>query len=95
MKSPPHPGEHLLHDCIEPLGLTVAQAAGKLGVSRQALTGVVAGRGGITAELAVRLSKAFGGSPDVWLGMQMRYDLAEVMRRADEIEVVRLSPEAA
>ena len=90
MKNPPHPGEHIRLDCILPLGLSITAAARILGVSRQALNNLVNGHAGISPEMAVRLSKAFGGSPEVWLGMQMEYDLAQVMRRADRIEVERV-----
>lgn len=95
MRDPPHPGEHIRHDCIEPLGLSISAAARKLGVTRQALNNLVNGHAGVSPEMAVRLSKAFGGSPEVWLRMQMQYELAQVMKRADEIAVDRLSPAAA
>lgn len=75
MHDPPHPGKHIRHDCLEPLGLSVTKAAHVLGVSRKALSELVNGRSGISSEMAIRLSKAFGGSPDVWLRMQMSYDL--------------------
>jgi addiction module HigA family antidote len=71
MKNPPHPGEHLRHDYLEPLGLSVTAAARTLGVTRQMLNNLVNGSTGISPEMAIRLSKAFGGSPEVWLGMQM------------------------
>jgi addiction module HigA family antidote len=70
MKNPPHPGRMVRQECIEPLGLTVTEAAMRLGVTRQALNNLVNGKGGISAEMAVRLSKAFGSSPEVWLGMR-------------------------
>ena len=63
MKNPPHPGRIVRQECIEPLGLTVTEAAKRLGVTRQALNNLVNGKGGISAEMAVRLSKAFGASP--------------------------------
>ncbi len=97
MKNPPHPGEHLRRDYLEPLGLSVTAAARTLGVTRQTLNNLVNGAGGISPEMAIRLSKAFGGSPEVWLGMQMNYDLAQAMRKADVIKVERVvgSPKAA
>jgi addiction module HigA family antidote len=95
MKNPPHPGEHVRHDCLEPLGLTVTEGAEVLGVSRQALNNLVNGKSGISPEMAIRLSKAFGGSPEVWLRMQLAFDLAQVRRRADEIKVKRVFPRAA
>jgi antitoxin HigA-1 len=90
MKNPPHPGEHVRRDCIEPLGLGVTAAAECLGVTRQALNNLVNGRSGISPEMAVRLSKAFGGSPEVWLGMQMQYDLAQVAKKAPRLKVERV-----
>jgi len=93
MKNPPHPGEHLRSDYLEPLGLTVTEAARKLGVTRQTLNNLVNGASGISPEMAIRLSKAFGGRPEVWLGMQMNYDLARAMRNADTIKVQRVLPD--
>jgi addiction module HigA family antidote len=90
MKNPPHPGLSVRHDCLEPLGLTVTEGARVLGVTRQALNNLVNGKSGISPEMAVRLSKAFGGTPSSWLGIQLDYDLAQVMRRADGIVVNRL-----
>lgn len=89
MKNPPHPGEHILEDCIKPFGLTITKAAEVLGVTRQALNNVVKGKSDISPEMAIRLSKAFGGSPDVWLGMQMQYDLARAEQHAETIDVRR------
>lgn len=94
MKNPPHLGEHIRHDCIEPLGLSITQAARHLGVTRQALNNLVNGHSGVSPEMALRLSKAFGGSPQVWLGMQMQYDLAQAMKKAGRIRVARLKPAA-
>jgi addiction module HigA family antidote len=94
MKNPPHPGEHVRHDCIEPLGLSITEAARHLGVTRQALNNLVNGHSGVSPEMALRLSKAFGGSPHVWLGMQMQYDLAQSMKKAGSIRVARLKPAA-
>jgi antitoxin HigA-1 len=95
MKNPPHPGLHIRHDCLEPLGLSVTAGAKALGVSRQALNNLVNGRSGISPEMAVRLSKAFGGSPAVWLRMQMEYDLAQVAKTATKIKIRRLTQPAA
>jgi addiction module HigA family antidote len=91
MKKPPHPGRVVRQECIEPLGLTVTEAAKRLGVTRQALNNLVNGKGGVSAEMAVRLSKAFGSSPEVWLGMQMEYDLAQVEKGAHNIKVKRVA----
>jgi antitoxin HigA-1 len=87
MKNPPHPGRVVRQDCIEPLGLTITQAAEVLGVTRQALNNLVNGKAGVSPEMAVRVSKAFGGSPEVWLRLQANYDLARL--RQDEIDVKR------
>ncbi len=81
MKNPPHPGRIVRQECIEPLGITVTEAARALGVTRQALNNVVNLKSGISPEMAIRLSKAFGSSPEVWLGMQMAYDLAQLEKK--------------
>jgi addiction module HigA family antidote len=91
MKNPPRPGRIVRQECIEPLGLTVTEAAKRLGVTRQALNNLVNGKGGISAEMAVQLSKAFGSSAEVWLGMQMEYDLAQVEKEAHNIKVKRVA----
>jgi antitoxin HigA-1 len=88
MKNPPHPGGTVLHDCIEPLGLTITEAAQKLGVSRFTLSELVNGKRGISPEMAVRLSKAFGASAESWLAQQAQYDLAQVNQ--ERIKVRRL-----
>src|ERR1700674_3694058 len=95
MKNPPHPGLHVRLDCLEPLGLSVTGGAKALGVTRQALNNLVNGKSGISAEMAVRLAKAFGGNPAVWLKMQMDYDLAQVERKAGKINVRRVTRQAA
>ena len=89
MKNPPHPGRIVRQECIEPLGLSVTDAAKRLGVRRQTLNNLVNGKGGVSAEMAVRLSKAFGSSPEVWLGLQMEYDLAQV--ETENIKVKRVA----
>jgi addiction module HigA family antidote len=91
MHSPPHPGRIVRQECLEPLGLTVTAAARQLGVSRVALSELVNERRGVSAEMAIRLSKAFGSKPEVWAGLQMQYDLAKALRRADRIKVTRLT----
>ena len=79
------------HDCLEPLKLSVTEGAKVLGVSRQALNNLVNGKSGISPEMAVRLSKAFGGSPAVWLKMQLDYDLRQIARTASKINVRRVA----
>ena len=83
MKNPPHPGDFVLRQCIEPLGYAAA-----LGVTRTTLSELVNGKRGISPEMAVRLSKVFGGSAESWLVQQAQYDLAQV--RADRIKLKRL-----
>lgn len=92
MKNPPHPGLSVRHDCLEPLGLSVSEAARKLGVSRKQLSDIVNYRAGISPEMAIRLDKAFGGGPETWYRLQSAYALAQAMEKADQINVERLSP---
>ena len=91
MKNPPHPGLSVRHDCLEPLGLTVTEAARRLGVSRKQLSELVNGRSGISPEMAIRLDKAFGGGAETWYRLQSAYDMARAMRHADRINVERVS----
>lgn len=84
MKNPTHPGA-ILRGCLEDLGLTVTEAARGLGVTRQTLNNVVNGKAGISAEMAVRLSKAFGSTADFWLRLQMNYDLAQLRERRFDV----------
>ena len=90
MKNPPHPGRSVRTACLEPLGLSVTEGAKVLGVTRQTLTKVVNGKSGISPEMAIRLSKAFGSTPETWLRMQTAYDLACAMREESRIKVRRL-----
>ena len=91
MKNPPHPGRIIRQECIEPLGLTITDAAARLGVTRQALNNLINGKAGVSPEMSIRLSKAFGSKPDVWLGLQMQYDLAEAEKHAGKIKVRRIA----
>jgi addiction module HigA family antidote len=86
MKNPPHPGAVVRYDCLEPLGLTVTEASKVLGVTRQTLNNLVNGKAGVSPEMAVRLSKAFGSAPETWLRMQMAYDLAQLRGRDINVE---------
>lgn len=90
MKNPPHPGA-LVRDNLGDLGLSVAEGAIGLGITRWRLYRVINGKSGITPEMAVRLEKAFGGSADAWLRMQANHDLAQVRKRDKEITVTRLT----
>jgi addiction module HigA family antidote len=94
MKNPPHPGLSVRHDCLEPLGLTVTEAAKKLGVSRKQLSNIVNCHSGISPEMAIRLDKAFGGGAETWFRLQAAFDLAEALRHADRIKVERLTKAA-
>ncbi|MCY4393993.1 MAG: HigA family addiction module antitoxin [Rhodospirillaceae bacterium] len=94
MKNPPHPGLSVRHDCLEPLGLSVTDAAHRLGVSRKQLSDIVNCRSGISPEMAIRLDKAFGGGAETWYRLQSAYELAQAMEKADRIKVERLSPAA-
>ncbi|MGH6917947.1 MAG: HigA family addiction module antitoxin [Geminicoccaceae bacterium] len=85
MANPPHPGELVRYDCLEPLNLTVTAGAKVLGVSRKALDNLVNGRAGVSPEMAVRLAAAFGGTPRAWINMQAAYDYAQVAKRAEAI----------
>lgn len=87
MKHPPHPGEILRDLCMEPLGLTVTQTAEGLGVARKTLSQLLNGHAGLSPEMAVRLSKAFGRSPESWLKLQTLYDLALISKQAEKIKI--------
>ncbi len=89
MHNPPHPGGIVRRQCLDPLGLSVTAAASHLGVSRQALSELVNERAGVSVDMAIRLTKAFGSSPETWLGLQMAYDLWQARSRIDDIKVER------
>ena len=89
MKNPPHPGEVIRELCLAPAGLSVTAAAEGLDVSRKALSELLNGHAGISPEMAIRLSKAFGGSAESWLTQQMHYDLAQAQAKARAIKVKR------
>lgn len=89
MKNPPHPGQVVLQECIEPLNLTITQAAQALGVTRTTLSELVNGKRGISSEMAIRLSQVFGGSAESWIIQQAQYELARVP--AGQIKLKRLA----
>lgn len=89
MKNPAHPGRIVRNACLEPLGLSITDGAKILGVTRQALNNVVNGKSGISPEMAIRLSKAFGSTPETWLRMQLAYDLAQARKEESNIKVRR------
>ena len=90
MHNPPHPGGIVKRQCLEPLGLSVTAAAQHLHVSRQSLSELVNERAGVSVDMAIRLTKAFGSTPETWLGLQMAYDLWQARRRIDDIKVERI-----
>jgi addiction module HigA family antidote len=87
MHNPPHPGDIIRDQCLEPLGLTVTAAAKGLGVTRKALSELLNGHSGVSPDMAIRLSKAFGSSAETWLKLQMQYDLRQAAQRARAIKV--------
>ena len=91
MHNPAHPGEVIRQLCIEPLGVTVTEAARALGVTRKALSELINGRAGVSVEMALRLAKAFDTSAESWLNMQVQYDLAQAGKRVRLDRVRRLT----
>jgi addiction module HigA family antidote len=94
MKNPPHPGE-MIGDSLEEMGVSISAAAKGMGVTRQQLHNVIAGRSGITPEMALRLEQALGSTADAWMRMQVNYDLAQIRARASTIKIARLAPKVA
>lgn len=92
MKNPPHPGRIVKQECLDPLSLSITKGADMLGVGRVTLSNLVNGKNGVSPEMAIRISKAFGSSPEVWLGLQMDYDLAKAERNTKNIKVKRAVP---
>lgn len=91
MHNPPHPGEIIKELCLEPLGITVTEAAQALGVSRKTLSSIINGKSGISPEMAIRLSIAFDTSSESWLNQQTQYDLWQAEQHRSELRVKRLS----
>lgn len=89
MKMPPHPGKSVRVDCLEPCDLSVTAGAKVLGVTRQTLNNLVNENAGVSPEMAIRLSKAFGSTPESWLRMQLAYDLSQALRNGNKIKVKR------
>jgi addiction module HigA family antidote len=94
MKNPPHPGDIVRDLCLKPLGLSVTDAAKGLGVTRKTLSLLLNGRAGISPEMAVRLSQAFGRSAESWLSLQSLYDLAQVRKAGRKIRIKRFAESA-
>ncbi|MGV1010171.1 MAG: HigA family addiction module antitoxin [Dermatophilaceae bacterium] len=91
MLNPPHPGEVVRELCLDPLGLTVTDAAKGLGVTRKTLSELLNGHAGISPEMALRLSLGFGGSPESWLEQQSRYELAQTRKKSGKLNVRRFA----
>ena len=91
MHNPPHPGEIVRDQCLEPLSLSVTAAAKGLGVTRKALSELLNGHSGISPEMALRLEKAFGSTAETWLRMQVAYDLWQAEQRTDTLAVTRFA----
>ena len=92
MQNPPHPGDLIRTEIIEPLGLTVSAAAEALGVRRATVSDLVNAKARLTPEMALRIEKAFGPKMDHLLRMQLAYDVARVRSHSDEIQVSRYTP---
>jgi addiction module HigA family antidote len=95
MKNPPHPGKAVRVSCLEPLGLSVTEGARALGITRQSLSNLINGKTGISPEMAIRLSKAFGSTPDTWIKLQAAYDLAQALKHEKQIHVERYARQPA
>ena len=93
MKNPPHPGKVVRVSCLEPLGLNVTEGAKILGVGRQALSNLVNCRARMSADMAIRLAKAFGSTTETWIRLQAAYDVAQAQACEGEIEVERYEPQ--
>ena len=91
MKTPVHPGAIVREDCLTPLGLSVTEGAKRLGVGRQTLSNLINEKASVSIEMAYRLSKAFGSTPETWLGMQLAYDLARSRHLERTIKVDRIA----
>jgi addiction module HigA family antidote len=83
MYNPPHPGEIIREFCVEPLNINVTEAARALGVTRKTFSSLLNGRAGISPEMALRLSKVFGRTPEGWLRLQLQYDLWKTKQSID------------
>lgn len=92
MHNPPHPGEIIREDCLEPLGLTITEAADGLGIHRKNLSRILNGHAGVSPDMAVRLSNAFGSTPEMWLKLQMAYDLGQARQKDENQRVRKFAP---
>ena len=94
MKNPSHPGRSIKENCLDPLGLNVAEAARVLGVARHTLSRVLNGHAAISPEMAIRLEKAGWSNAEFWLRRQTSYDLMQARKGEDRIKVERYEPQA-
>ncbi len=92
MKKPQHPGKAIRISCLEPNNLTVTEGAKILGVTRQNLNNIVNEKSAVSPEMAIRVAKAFGGTPDAWYRMQSAYDIAQAKKKAGKIKVKTYKP---
>ena len=95
MKKPPHPGKAVRISCLEPNNLSITDGAKVLGVSRQNLNNIVNEKTALSPEMAIRIAKAFGGTPEAWYKMQSAYDMAQAKKKAGKIKVKTYKPEHA
>ena len=95
MKNPPHPGLSVRLNCLDPFSLSVTDGARALGVSCTTLSRLINGQAGVSPDMAIRLAKAFGATPDVWIRMQAAYDLAQARRHEEKVDVRRYQPQPA
>ena len=89
---PPHPGEIIRKDCLKPLDLNITEAADGLGISRKNLSRILNGHAGVSPDMAVRLANAFGSTPEMWLKLQMAYDLAQARKKDENNRVKQFVP---
>ena len=93
MRNPPHPGLSIRENCLDPLGLSVTEAARVLGVARHTLSRVVNGHAAVSPEMAIRLEKAGWSNAEFWMRRQTSYDLAQARRSQDQVSVERYRPQ--
>ena len=91
MNNPVHPGAIVREDCLKPLGLSVTEGAKRLGIGRQTLSNLVNEKASVSIEMAYRLSKAFGSTPETWLGMQLAFDLVRSRHLEGTIQIERIA----
>ena len=94
MKNPPHPGLSVRLNCLEPFSLSVTEGAKVLGVSRTTVSRLINGQAGVSPDMAIRLAKAFGATPDIWIRMQAAYDLAQARQHEKDVTVKLYRPAA-